>query len=59
MTRDSIQSLPKGHTAAAAVSSAAKSVYTCPMHPEVQQDHPGACPKCGMALEVQTVSGPG
>ncbi len=25
--------------------------YTCPMHPEVQQDHPGDCPKCGMALE--------
>jgi Cu+-exporting ATPase len=26
-------------------------VYTCPMHPEVRQDRPGACPKCGMALE--------
>jgi P-type Cu+ transporter len=26
-------------------------VYTCPMDPEVRQDHPGACPKCGMALE--------
>ncbi len=25
--------------------------YTCPMHPEILQDHPGACPKCGMALE--------
>jgi Cu+-exporting ATPase len=25
--------------------------YTCPMHPEVLQDHPGACPICGMALE--------
>lgn len=25
--------------------------YTCPMHPEVIQDHPGACPKCGMALD--------
>ena len=25
--------------------------YTCPMHPEVLQDHPGSCPKCGMALE--------
>jgi hypothetical protein len=24
--------------------------YTCPMHPEVTQDHPGTCPKCGMAL---------
>jgi Cu+-exporting ATPase len=29
----------------------AAAVYTCPMHPEVQQDHPGECPKCGMALE--------
>jgi Cu+-exporting ATPase len=27
------------------------ATYTCPMHPEVQQDHPGSCPKCGMALE--------
>ena len=29
--------------------------YTCPMHPEVVQDHPGSCPKCGMALEPKTV----
>ncbi len=27
------------------------AIYTCPMHPEVRQDHAGACPKCGMALE--------
>lgn len=27
------------------------TTYTCPMHPEIQQDHPGSCPKCGMALE--------
>jgi Cu+-exporting ATPase len=26
-------------------------MYTCPMHPEVQQDHPGQCPQCGMDLE--------
>jgi len=26
-------------------------LYTCPMHPEVQQQGPGTCPKCGMALE--------
>lgn len=25
--------------------------YTCPMHPEIVQDGPGTCPKCGMALE--------
>ena len=24
------------------------TIYTCPMHPEVQQDKPGSCPKCGM-----------
>lgn len=28
-----------------------KSKYSCPMHPEIQQDLPGTCPKCGMALE--------
>ena len=33
-----------------------KPIYTCPMHPEVQQDHPGNCPKCGMALEPKTVT---
>ena len=27
------------------------AVYTCPMHPEIRQSGPGACPKCGMALE--------
>jgi Cu+-exporting ATPase len=27
------------------------SFYTCPMHPEVRQQQPGNCPKCGMALE--------
>jgi Cu+-exporting ATPase len=31
------------------------SLYTCPMHPEVQQTGPGTCPKCGMALEPLTV----
>lgn len=27
------------------------AIYTCPMHPEVREDKPGSCPKCGMALE--------
>jgi Cu+-exporting ATPase len=31
--------------------------YTCPMHPEVVQDKPGSCPKCGMALEPMVVTG--
>ncbi|MHB8058003.1 MAG: heavy metal translocating P-type ATPase [Desulfuromonadaceae bacterium] len=33
-----------------------KALYTCPMHPEIEQDHPGDCPKCGMALEPKTVT---
>lgn len=28
------------------------AVYTCPMHPEIKQDHPGSCPRCGMTLEL-------
>lgn len=31
--------------------------YTCPMHPEIIQDRPGSCPKCGMALEPMNVKG--
>ena len=34
-----------------------KTLYTCPMHPEVINKGPGACPKCGMALEPKTVTG--
>ncbi len=30
--------------------------YTCPMHPEIVQEAPGSCPKCGMALEPVTAS---
>ncbi len=29
--------------------------YTCPMHPEVEQQGPGSCPKCGMALEPKAL----
>jgi Cu+-exporting ATPase len=32
------------------------AVYTCPMHPEVEQIGPGSCPICGMALEPKVVS---
>lgn len=31
----------------------AGAIYTCPMHPEIRQTQPGACPKCGMALEPE------
>ncbi|MGB6068272.1 MAG: heavy metal-binding domain-containing protein [Desulfomonilaceae bacterium] len=29
-------------------------LYTCPMHPEIREENPGTCPKCGMALEPRT-----
>uniref|UniRef100_UPI0035674371 heavy metal translocating P-type ATPase n=1 Tax=Desulfosarcina sp. TaxID=2027861 RepID=UPI0035674371 len=34
--------------------SAKGAVYTCPMHPEIRQNGPGDCPRCGMALEPDT-----
>ncbi|PAQ03880.1 heavy metal translocating P-type ATPase [Mesorhizobium mediterraneum] len=37
------QAMPKG------------TQYTCPMHPEIVRDKPGACPICGMALEPMGV----
>ena len=44
----------------AAPPAAPGTIYTCPMHPEVRQDHPGTCPICGMALEpVTPVAEPG
>jgi len=53
-----------GHTTAPAPAPAepalaAGTVYTCPMHPEVQQSGPGTCPKCGMALEPRIAGGAG
>jgi Cu+-exporting ATPase len=36
--------------------SAPGTIWTCPMHPEIRQDHPGACPICGMALEPAMVT---
>ena len=32
-------------------------VYTCPMHPQVRQTKPGACPLCGMGLEQESARG--
>lgn len=34
------------------------SLYTCPMHPEIEQVRSGSCPKCGMALEPKTFEAP-
>jgi len=46
-----------GHDTKLAATPAA-ATYTCPMHPEVRQDKPGSCPKCGMALEPVNVTAP-
>ena len=46
------QAQPDGHPATVALPARdAGTIYTCPMHPEIRQDHPGNCPKCGMTLE--------
>ena len=34
----------------------AGTIFTCPMHPEVRREGPGACPICGMALEPEQPS---
>ena len=39
---------------APAKASAERRFYVCPMDPEVRETRPGACPKCGMALEPET-----
>ena len=43
------------HTHSETTSENPDAMYTCPMHPEVQQIGPGSCPKCGMALEPMVV----
>src|SRR3954467_9683985 len=40
----------------AAMAQQKKVIYTCPMHPEVQMEKPGSCPKCGMTLEKKTIT---
>ena len=43
------------HPTAKAPAGRADAIYTCPMHPEIEQVGPGACPKCGMDLEPKTL----
>ena len=45
-----------GTPSGAPVAEGADAAYTCPMHPEIRQPGPGACPICGMALEPVTVT---
>ncbi|WP_416384549.1 heavy metal translocating P-type ATPase [Roseovarius sp. Pro17] len=37
-------------------AGAEDDVYTCPMHPEIEQIGPGSCPICGMALEPKGIN---
>jgi Cu+-exporting ATPase len=51
-----LASAPGAAAAAAAAAAPAAppgTIYTCPMDPEVRKQGPGACPKCGMALEPE------
>ncbi len=49
---DGGHTVPREAAAGQAIDAAvAGTVWTCPMHPEIRRDGPGACPICGMALE--------
>ncbi len=61
LTNKNIRMHPSGHSQTEHekdnIGSPAKKkiAYTCPMHPDVEQDRTGECPKCGMALEPKSV----
>lgn len=44
-------SVHPGESGSAHTAVGSATIYTCPMHPEIRQDHPGNCPLCGMYLE--------
>ena len=56
--REKFAADPAGYLAPteAAPPSDPGAVYTCPMHPEIRQIGPGACPICGMALEPEVAT---
>jgi len=45
------------HGAHSEHAAPAGTIYTCPMHSQIRQDHPGFCPICGMALEPVVATG--
>ena len=47
---------PKAHASGLGPRLRGDDTYTCPMHPEIRQQGPGTCPKCGMALEPEMPS---
>jgi Cu+-exporting ATPase len=50
-----IKPAPKSELASQPAANKGQTTYVCPMDPEVRETKPGACPKCGMALEPETV----
>lgn len=58
LKKKSDEAKPKQASGKAAKSSPAPIIYTCVMHPEVQQPAPGKCPKCGMTLVKKETSAP-
>lgn len=48
----------KEHTHMESATKGEKTIYTCPMHPEVIKDAPGKCPGCGMDLIPKIVAAP-
>src|SRR6187551_1922097 len=54
--RSSPAAVAPAPTRPSATAPAAAGTWTCPMHPQIVRDGPGACPICGMALEPRVAS---
>jgi Cu+-exporting ATPase len=52
-TTDATTTLPASAPSAPEGAEPSSTVYVCPMDPDVRQNRPGPCPKCGMALEPE------
>jgi Cu+-exporting ATPase len=50
---------PDNYLGEARPESELSTIWTCPMHPEIRQDHSGSCPICGMALEPERATAKG
>jgi Cu+-exporting ATPase len=55
-TQDNVEHDHTEELTAKSKTADASNLFTCPMHPEIKQQEPGSCPKCGMALEPMTVT---
>ena len=54
MEKPSLAGMQSSNAHSPSMAKPDSRIYTCPMHPEVRQNGPGSCPKCGMALEPLT-----